>query len=84
MPTYTFKNLNTNEIEEHSMRISQYDEFKSNNPHLERYHEPGEGPAMGDPVRLGLKKPDAGFRDVLKEIRGKYDAKLTRSTINTF
>lgn len=84
MPSYTFRNLNTQEIETHVMRISQYDEFKANNLHLERYHEPGDGPAMGDPIRLGLKKPDAGFRDVLKEIRGKHDAKLTRSTINTF
>lgn len=84
MPTYTFRNTQTNEIETHTMRISEYDNFKANNPTLERFFESGEGPAMGDPIKLGLKKPDAGFRDVLKEIKGKYDAKLTRSTINTF
>ena len=30
---YTFLNKNTSEIEEHTMRLAEYDEFKLNNPH---------------------------------------------------
>lgn len=37
-------------------------------------------PAFGDSVRMGLKKPDDGFRDLLKKIKNKH----RRSTINTF
>jgi len=36
MPTYDFYNSTTNEIEEHFLKISELDDFKTNNPHLER------------------------------------------------
>ena len=65
---YTFLNTETQQVEEHSMRMSEYDEFKEKNPHLDRYHEPCRGPAMGDSVRLGIRKPDNGFREVLSKI----------------
>ena len=65
---YNFLNTETQQVEEHSMRMSEYDEFKEKNPHLDRYHEPGRGPAMGDSVRLGIRKPDNGFREVLSKI----------------
>ena len=67
MPIYTFKNLNTQEIEEHTLRISEYDKFKEDNPHLERYID--GSPGMSDPVRLGLVKPSDGFREVLRNIK---------------
>jgi hypothetical protein len=78
MPTYTFKNVNTGELEEHIFRISQYDEFKENNPHLERYHD--GVPGMSDPVRLGLQKPSEGFREVLRKVKKGSPG----SKINTF
>jgi hypothetical protein len=65
---YTFLNTETQQVEEHSMRMSEYDMFKDKNPHLERYHEPGRGPAIGDSVRLGIRRPDDGFREVLSKI----------------
>lgn len=75
---YTFLNTETQKIEEHSMRMSEYDEFKEKNPHLERYHEPGRGPAMGDPVRLGIIRPDSGFQEVLSKIASaNYKSNLT-------
>jgi hypothetical protein len=39
-----------------------------------------QAPPIGDPHRLGLKKPDAGFRDVLKNIKSHHK----RSNINTW
>ena len=34
MPTYVFRNIETNELEEHFMKISELDEFKQENDHL--------------------------------------------------
>jgi predicted nucleic acid-binding Zn ribbon protein len=34
MPTYIFKNTETEEIFEQQMRISELDQFKENNPQL--------------------------------------------------
>lgn len=61
---YTFLNKNTNEIEEHTMRLAEYDEFKENNPHLERYFTPDGIPGLGDGQRMsvpGLAQPHAAF-----------------------
>jgi hypothetical protein len=67
MPTYTFLNKTTDKIEEHRLSMDAYDKFKQNNPHLERYHTPGEG-SLGDPVRLGITTTDNGFKEVLSKI----------------
>lgn len=68
MPNYTFLNVDTKEVEEHYFGITHYDEFVKNNPHLERYHEPGQGPSLVDPVRIGVRTVDNGFREVLSKI----------------
>jgi hypothetical protein len=39
-------------------------------------------PALADPTRLGIRKPDSSFRDLLKNAKKKYDGKFTRTTIN--
>lgn len=67
MPTYDFKNLNTDEIETHIMKMSELDEFKQNNPHLERYMS--TAPGISDPIRLGLRRPSSGFRELLGRIK---------------
>ena len=61
---YTFLNKNTGEIEEHTMRLAEYDEFKKNNPHLERYFTADGIPGLGDGQRMsvpGLAQPHAAF-----------------------
>jgi hypothetical protein len=61
---YTFLNKNTNEVEEHTMRLAEYDEFKLNNPHLERYFGPEGLPGLGDGMRMdtpGVGKADSAF-----------------------
>jgi len=67
MPTYTFLNTKTEEIEEHRVSMREYDDFKANNPHLQRHHVAGHG-GVGDPVRLGITTPDGGFKEVLSKI----------------
>ncbi len=78
MPTYSFRDQNTNEVFEKFMSISAREQYLKDNPQLEV--------VVGTPLIVsGLdRKPDEGFRDVLKEIRKKHDARWTRSTINTF
>jgi len=67
MPTYCFRNAYTEEVCEVVMRISELDAFKLNHPELELVIN--GAPGLSDPVRLGLKKPSDGFRDVLKKIK---------------
>ena len=61
---YTFLNKNTGEIEEHTMRLAEYDEFKTNNPHLERYFSVDGIPGLGDGQRMsvpGIGQPNSAF-----------------------
>jgi hypothetical protein len=67
MANYSFRNKDTNEEFEIDMPISQLDAFKAENPNLEQFIS--RAPALADPSRLGLRKPDAGFRDVLKRVK---------------
>lgn len=67
MPTYLFRNINTQETFEKVMRIRDLDEFKESHPELEQLVN--GAPGLSDPVRLGLIKPSDGFRDVLKSIK---------------
>lgn len=81
MPTYTFINKDTREEITEYMSISELDKFLKKNKHLEQVIG---APAIGDTVRLGLKKPDNAFRDHLKEIKKKHSRGFTKSTVNTF
>jgi len=79
MPTYEFLNKETNEIEEYTMKISEYDSFKANNPHLERYID--EAPILGDGMRMsvpGIGQPDARFE---REIIGRIKEKVPQNTV---
>lgn len=61
---YTFLNKNTGNIEEHTMRLAEYDKFKEDNPHLERYFTPEGCPGLGDGMRMdtpGTGKSDSTF-----------------------
>jgi hypothetical protein len=82
MPTYSFKNKKTGEEFEDFMTMDALDKFLKNNRHIEQTIT--QAPALGDPIRLGLKKPDAAFRDRLKEIKKKHSQGATRSTVNTW
>ena len=78
MANYTFYNKTTKKEIIVSMPMSELDSYKELNPHLEQLITV---PNIADPSRLGLQKPDAGFRDVLKRIK---KASGKRSTINTW
>jgi hypothetical protein len=78
MPSYTFEDTNTGEIIDKTMKIAELDTFKLENPHL--LQRIFRAPALGDPTRLGIRKPDDGFRDVLKNVKHHHK----KDNINTW
>ena len=75
MPIYTFRNKVSGEISDIKMRVHEYEEFSD--PNLERYFD--QAPSLGDPVRLGLKKPGGAFNEVLAKIHER----TYKSTLNS-
>lgn len=68
MPTYKFLNKKTKKEHVEFMSISQLDVYLTENPHMEQLVN--GAPAIGDSIRLGVgKKPDEGFRDLLRRIK---------------
>jgi hypothetical protein len=64
MPTYQFLNKETEEVEEHVMSYTKLDDFKLNNPQLERYFCPENLPIFSDGIRMsvpGAGRPDSTF-----------------------
>ena len=82
MPTYTFLNTESGEVFTTIMSIAEREDYLKANPHIQQ--QLISAPALGDSIRLGLKKPDNGFRDRLKEIKKAHSRGITRSTVNTF
>jgi hypothetical protein len=66
MPSYNFRNDETGEEFTDFMSISSLELFLKDNPHITQMVSPI---SIADPTRLGLRKPDQGFRDVLKTIK---------------
>lgn len=79
MPTYRFLNNETGEEYEEFMKISELDTYLVENPNITQLVN---GAPMIHSGR-GFQKPDAGFRDLLKNIKKEHSKGLTRSTVNT-
>jgi hypothetical protein len=78
MPTYNFRHRETGEVIERLMKIVEREEFLRDNPQYESVIL--GAPSFGDPVRLGLRKPDQGFREVLQKAKAAHPL----GKINTF
>jgi len=68
MPLYDFRNKDTGETIEKMMSISAKEEYLKENPHMESLLGM---PPLIDPVRLGIRTTDAGFKEVLQRIHEK-------------
>lgn len=66
MATYVFLNTRTKKLEEHVMSMNVYDDFKKNNPHLERYID--SAPALNS---SGDKSVDQRTDNTWKEVLSK-------------
>ena len=78
MPTYTFLNKETDEEFDILMSIAERDQYVQDNPHLTQVLR--KAPSIGDPIRLGKRKPDDGFRDVLRNVKHHHK----KDNINTW
>jgi hypothetical protein len=76
MPTYTFHNEETQEEFTTIMSLSEREEFLKNNPHIKQCLAT---PAFADPVRMGVRKIDRSFNDVLLKAKSAHK----HSTIDT-
>jgi DNA-binding cell septation regulator SpoVG len=83
VPTYLFRDRNTDEQWEEFMGISAADKYLEANPHIERMVNGFPGMASSA-MGASKTKPDEGFRDVLREIKKNAQKGISRSTINTF
>jgi hypothetical protein len=67
MPNYNFRNNTTGEEWTEFMTNSEREHYLKYNPNVEQIFTT---PIMlGDPVALGVKTIDKGFRDVLKNVQ---------------
>lgn len=78
MPTYNFRDKNSGEEFEIQMRISELDQYKADNPHLEQFLT--RAPAMTDSVRMGRTGIDGGFKEVLQKIHEKSPGSVLNKT----
>jgi hypothetical protein len=76
VPLYSFYNKKTKKSFEELMKIAEMEQYLKDNPHI--VQEITKAPAIGDAFRLGVRRPDEGFKDRLREIKSKFP----RSTIN--
>ena len=75
MPLYSFVNENK-EIEEHFLKYTELEQFIKDNPQLKQKLA---APPQGDSVRLGVRRIDDNFNDVLKKAKSAH----WKSTIET-
>jgi hypothetical protein len=78
MPIYSMRNDNTQEEFEVVLKYSELAGYLEDNYHITQIFN--KFPGFGDPVRLGIRKPDDGFRDVLRNVRHHHK----KDSINTF
>ncbi len=78
MPTYSFRNIQTGEVEDKIMSMSSREEYLKTNPNLETIITGAPGLVKGTGDRA---KPPAGFKEVLSKIS---EANPTSALANDF
>lgn len=66
MPIYQYKNEETGEVTDKLMSIADMEQFDIDNPHMKKIIH---APAIGDAMRLGVRKTDDSFNDLLKTMK---------------
>lgn len=80
MPTYNFRNKETGEVFEKFMSISARETFLQENPNVETMIS--GTPMIVDPVRIGVRKVDSGFKEVLQKIHSRTPGSRLNKTNN--
>jgi hypothetical protein len=69
MPQYDFRNKETGEVTEVLLRISEYDQYLSDNPEWERYFAVGSGPKIVAGVKSPMRMAGKGWETHLTNIK---------------
>lgn len=75
MPIYEFKNTDTEEVFTKIMSFVEKEKYLAENENIKSHFS--TFPGIGDSVRLGIKKPDVGWKEVLQKI----DSRAPGSTL---
>lgn len=79
MPLYDFVNTETGEHFELQLKIAEREEYLANNPHIQQEHL--SAPSIGDPIRLGIRRPDAGFSEVIRKVHERSPGSQLDKTV---
>jgi len=77
MPVYSFRNIETDEVFEETMKIAELEVYLKENPSIKQIFT--KFPGVVDSVRIGIRKPDRSFNDVLLKAKNAHKY----SNINT-
>jgi hypothetical protein len=78
MPNYNFRNVNTGVEWTDFMSMTDKDKLLEQNKDIVQILTPI---AFGDSIRMGMRKPDDGFRDLLRTVKSHHPR---GKGINTF
>ncbi len=78
MPIYSMRNNRTQEEFEVTLKYSELEIYLKENSDIQQIFT--KFPGTGDSVRLGIRKPDDNFRDVLKNVKHHHK----KDSINTW
>lgn len=69
MPQYEFKNKETGEVKELSLRISEYDQWVTDNPNWERYYTPSSVPKLISGTKSTMRLAGSEWENKLSAIK---------------
>lgn len=78
MPVYSMRNNKTQEEFEITLKFSELENYLTENPDIKQIFT--KFPGTVDPVRVGVKRVDDNFRDVLKKAKNAHK----HNTVNDF
>ena len=69
MPQYEFKNSETGEVKELSLRLSDYDQWLLDNPQWERYYTPSSAPKLVSGTKSAMRIAGTEWENKLSAIK---------------
>ena len=69
MPQCEFKNSETGEVKELSLRISEYDQWLSDNPEWVRYYTPDSAPKLVSGTKSAMRVAGTEWENKLSAIK---------------
>jgi len=79
MPLYEFIDTQTDEKFDKFMSIASREDYLKENPHIQPVLS---APPLVDPVSVGVRRTDQGFKEVLQRIDKLTPGSILKSTTN--